>query len=252
MKYKSLIFSLSLITSFSSQASLKSDYWIKIGTASRNEKSAVDIVIEAINKGIYKANDRTEDEKGNKYYTLGSVFTETYPYITDPNFFKVTSENARGLKFLLEKGLDPNQKFIEGLGSRNTTLLLAAAGSCNLEAVKLLIKYGADINASIPDKFMPVASRESNIVTEARGSNMNFITQDVSIDQDLCFQTFKFLIEDVGINIRERGCTAFSELDGRNKAIVRYFNYVNEKFGKDFTDKCYKLDDELVRNFPVN
>lgn len=238
---------LTLLISFSNIfANDKLDYSIKIGDAYSSEKSLTDIVIEAVNKGVFKPNDYILRRDGNGTDgTLGSTFAQTYQYITDPNFLYVNSENARGLKFLLDKGLDPNQL----TNDDQYNLLISAAQSCNLEAVKLLINKGVNPLLNVPDKvFSTVTTREQNGAGAASDSHFNYITQDLSIEEDACFNTFKYFVEVVGVDIKNHGCLSFSFPEPTtNKASVRYFNYMNTKFGANFSSDCEKSDTEQMK-----
>lgn len=245
-KNMKLLLTLSMLLTLSeAMANDKLDYSLKIGATARAELSPASIIIESINKGIFKPNDYLLSQDGtlNKM-SLAGILVQTFPFITDPNFLEVTKENARGLKFLLDKGLDPNQLTRDD----SYNLLITAAVSCNLDAVKFLISKGVNPLQSIPDRDLPtVSTQELNGANAASGSQFNFITQDLPIEKDACFNTFKYFVDEIGLDIKNHGCMSFTFSDTDDKAIVRYSNYMNLKFGPSFETDCKKLDEKQTK-----
>lgn len=241
-----LLLTLSMLLTLSEAiANDKLDYSLRIGATTRAEQSPATVIIESINKGVFKPNDYLLSRDGtvNKL-SLGGILAQTFLFITDPNFLEVTKENTRGLKFLLDKGLDPNQLTKDDYYN----LFISASHSCNLDAVKFLISKGVNPHQSIPDKFLPtVSTRELNGANAASDSHFNYITQDLPIEQDACFNTFKYFVEEIGFDIKNHGCMAFTFPETDDKAIVRYSNYMNSKFGPSFETECKKLDDKLMK-----
>jgi ankyrin repeat protein len=75
-------------------------------------------------------------------------FTETYDSY-NPFQYSISYGHYKIAEYFLEKGANPNDK----LGTAKTPILFIAAEAGNLEFVKTLIKYGADVNAKNIDNY---------------------------------------------------------------------------------------------------
>lgn len=241
MKTKIALLWILVLLSVDSFANDRMDYSGKIVDAFLEERSPTSVIVEAINKGIFTANDYTLDLSGDPSYSLGVMLAESNKDLRGENFFIVNKENSNGLRFLLERGLDPNQKTTNDYYD----LVLSAAGSCNLDAVKILLKAGA-VSRSYPTVLPTVFTRDNNGANIASRSSFNIITSRLPVELDTCFNTFKFFVEIAGLDLSKNGCMGVSDIDPSG-AQSRYFNYINEKYGASFSKECNKLDRDLMK-----
>jgi len=94
----------------------------------------------------------------------------------------VDSSNNNGLRIILEAGADPNPIVPEGL-FRSSPLIAASIGS-KLEIIKLLIEFGAEIDATNPEGLtaLQAAIKAQNVecanILLTRGANLGYISKN--------------------------------------------------------------------------
>lgn len=214
------------------------------------EKSPAPLFIEAVSKGVFMPNDYLltgggEGLEGRIGSSLAYLLVDTYQETSEENLYIVNSENVKGLNFLLSKGLNANlyDKTIK------ESLIISAAGSCNLEAVKSLIKYGANPLRNDPEILIPkVTARFINGANNAALSPFNAYTENLPIEKDICFNTFKFFMENIGVDLKHNGCGIFISSDAVINWEDRYYKYIKNKYGPDFLTDCEKLQDKQLHS----
>lgn len=104
----------------------------------------------------------------------------SYSFEGPPLLHAVKLANKEMIISLLKNGADANGRGyyigIKNIGYKGITALHMAVAENNFEAVKLLIEYGADINAQNDDKQTPLHAASSKEITEyliSKGANVN-------------------------------------------------------------------------------
>ena len=142
----------------------------------------------------------------------------------------IENDKIKVVESLLKNGFDPNHRNF----TKDEPLILTAAYEENIEIVKLLIKYNADLNIIVDDSTII-----ESILTYCIDSNtLKGITKNLLVHSDVMI-----LLIQSGVNITQKFMEDLNGLKTRHKRIsdiaIKLLNRIKEECSEQY--KIYKL-----------
>ena len=142
----------------------------------------------------------------------------------------IENDKIKVVESLLKNGFDPNHRNF----TKDEPLILTAAYEENIEIVKLLIKYNADLNIIVDDSTII-----ESILTYCVDSNtLKGITKNLLVHSDVMI-----LLIQSGVNITQKFMEDLNGLKTRHKRIsdiaIKLLNRIKEECSEQY--KIYKL-----------
>lgn len=155
-------------------------------------------------------------EKGSSQYKYDAPYD--LPCIAACNAININDANA--LRKQLEKGVDPNLKFLDG-----SSLLYNAVGLGAIECTRTLIEHGADVN---------IQSKE--------GTPLHMVTRHIRGNQEDQKEILQILLE-AGANVTLKDADGFTALDN---ARANDFTEIASIIEKHMTALGLKIEESMT------